>query len=530
MTARTLIEELERLLESLGDRTDHTIALHRTVALEDPLTLEQLGKDLGLSRERIRQREARLKRRIESRKRTLPESLSIKVREFADQVGDGLIQEDVFELLPTSLSNSVSFRDPSSSLLFFLYVAGPYDLWGDLLIRRKLSTKLRSLSEQTWATLRRKRELTVEEADQFADWHGISSPDIVNQVLNDLQSRHSHVYALPGGVYVFEPKAADRAIRELKNQGRPLEIDELAQSADVSPATLLNYILHDERIVRTDRNKYGLSEWDHEEYDGIVNSIHQAIEAMGGYGRIEDVADWVTRRFDVSWNSVMTYAGSHYDFVASNGIVRVRKPDELPALTDHREPGVVGDCLEIAGYATLRVIIDPLLWRGSGLPIPRSWATRAGLHPGGRLSLQNGTGPINLSWVGIEPALGSLRSLAIENNWPQRGVVFLILAGDELKTTWRHYPPDPSDDPLVIARAMGCLFAFSEPSKGHPLGGDFWVILGERLGLQPEYRVPGMILARLKSRREKVMEPYVAALERSLLISESRGLTVQVNV
>ena len=399
-----------------------------------------------------------------------------------------------------------------------------------MLVRRDLRTKIRSLSQQTWATLRRKRQLTVEDADRFAVEHDIISPDIVNQVLDTLQSQHSHVYDLPGGEYVFEPKAADRAVRELNMQRRPLEIDELAQRSDVSSGTLLNYILRDERIVRIDRDKYGLRKWGLEEYQGIVGSIHRALEVMGGYGRLEDVADWVTQHYDVSWNSVMAYGSSHYDFVVSNGMVRVRKPDEPLDFTDYRELGVVGDCLEIDGHAALRVMIDPLLWRGSSHPIPRNWATRAGLRPGRKLSLENGNGPINLSWVGREPALGSLRSLAMENNWPRRGVAFLTLADDELRSAWKHCPPEPSEDPSEISRAMGCLFAFSEPSQGHPLAGGFWVLLGERLGLQPEHRVPGMILARLKSRREKIVEPYVESLERSLLISEARGLMIRVDV
>ena len=530
MKTDTLIDELEELFESLGDDTDRTIALQRVFALENPATLEKLGNALGLSRERIRQREARLKRRANAGRGAFPETLSREVSKFANQIGGGLLQDEALQSLPTPFLGTDSFRKTTMPLVFFLYLAGPYELWGDLLVQKKLGTKIKSLCEQSWGTLRRTGVLTVDDADQFAEWHGIASPDIVNQVLAYLQSEHSHIYDLPGGKYVFEPRAADRAVRILEERGRPLEIDQLAQICEVSSGTLLNAISHDDRIARLDRCTYGLRQWGSQEYDGIVGSIHKALGLMGGSGPLEDVADWVTEHFDVSWSSVITYGTSHYDFVTSKGNVRLRKPNEKPALTDSRELGEVGDCLEIDGRPALRVMIDANLWRGSGRPVPRVWARKVGLFPGHKLNLGTGKNRINLSWVGNEPALGSLRAIASEEGWPQQGVGFVIPDGSELRATWKHLSPDPSEEAATIARAISSLFALPEPLQGHPLGGDFWMLLGERLRLQPQHRGPGMVLARLATRREKVVEPYVDALRQALLMSESRGLVVKLDV
>ena len=498
-------------------------------ALANPPTLEQIGNVLGLSRERVRQREAKVRRRIASKSLALPDGLLQEVSSFADRVGDGLIQPEAIEALPDSLAGSATFEEASIPLLVFLYLAGPFELWGELLVQQNLRTKINSLSSQLWATLRRRKMFTVENADEFADWHDITSPDIVNQIFADIQSEHLHISHLSRGVYIYEPKASDRAIRALEEQNSPLDLDQLAQICAVSPGTLLNYINWDERLVRLDRNVYGLKKWGHQEYDGVVGSIRKALAAMGGSGHLEDIADWVTERFDVSWNSVMSYACSHHDFITEKGIVRLRKPDELIDIAVSRDLGEIGDCLEIDGCPTLRVVIDATMWRGSGRPVPRSWATKLGLRPGQKLTFLAGKEHINLSWVGKEPALGSLRTIALENNWPRRGVAFLTLVEDGIALTWRSYPPEPSEDASTIARAMSRLFAFSETSQGHPLGGNFWVILGERLGLPPQYRVPGMVLARLRSRREKIVEPYVQALEHSFLMSEAHGLVVQVD-
>lgn len=530
MIATALIDGLDGLFESLGDDKDRHIAVRRVFALNNWATLEALGNHLGLSRERIRQREEKLRRRLGLRKRTLPDTLSEEISQFAKQVGQGLPQDEAVQILPASLSGVTPLEEVGVPVLLFLFLAGPYELWDGILLRAQLRTKTESLCQRIWDTLQCKRVLTIEEADQYAKRIGITSPVLVDQALVHVQSEHSHVYSLSGGKYVYEPSAADRAVRALEEHGSPWELEQLAQVCDVSSATLLNAIGRDQRVVRLDRSAYGLRLWGLEQYDGIVGSIHKALDAMDGAGTLGDVADWVIERFNVSWSSVITYATTHHDFITTQSVVRLRKPHEKLNLTDSRGLGEVGDCLEIDGHPALRVLIDGNLWRGSGRPIPRTLARKVGLSPGQKLILGTGRSRISVSWVGNEPALGSLRNVAKENGWPKRGVGFLILEGIELQAKWRPLPPSPSQDAGTMAQAMAALFALPEGSKGHPLGGSFWTALGERLGLQPIHRVPGMVLARLATRREAFVAPYVDALREALLLSEARGLEVTINI
>ena len=305
---------------------------------------------------------------------------------------------------------------------------------------------------------------------------------------------------------------------------------DLAQRCRVSGGTLLNAIGNDDRLTRLDRNKYGLAQWGFHEYDGIVGAIHKALDELGDATPIDDVVEWVTERFDVEWNSVTNYATRHHAFVTSNGRVRRRGGNEEPTWTSSRQLGEVGSCLDMDGLPVLRVAIDANLWRGSGQPVPRSWADRVGLPPGQKMNIGTGQDRVALSWVGSEPAVGSLRAFASRNGWPDEGMGFLIFDGSTLKSTWRPLPPEPSEDASKAALAMDSFFALPDRSDVHPLGGAFWVALGARLGLQPLHRVPGMILARLEARREKVLDPYVDALRRSLLMSEARGLVIQIDI
>ena len=529
MPAVTIAEELDTILHSLGDQKDRAIASRRVLALQDRTTLDTLGHDLGFSKERVRQREVEIKRRINARRRTLSGVLSAEVSQYAAHAEDSLPLDDAWQSLPGFLMDTETSQ-PSTLGVLFLHLAGPYEIWHDLLLPAGIRTRVENLSRKLWNSLRDGHTLTIEEADQSASRFGITSPDVVNNVLERIQSEHPHVYTITGGKYVYMPKAADRAVQELEQQGSPLKLDNLAQRCGVSEGTILNAIGDDDRLTRLNRDKYGLAQWGFHEYDGIVGAIHQALDELGDTTPVDDVAEWVTERFDVEWGSVISYATRHHAFVTSKGRVRRRKDDEEPTRTGSRQLGHVGDCLDIDGLPALRVVIDANLWRGSGQPMPRLWAYRVGLTPGQKMNIGTGQDRVALSWVGSEPALGSLRAFASKNGWPQEGIGFLILEGSNLRSTWRPLPPEPSADACKAALAMDSLFALPELSEAHPLGGAFWVALGARLGLQPLHRVPGMILARLETRREKVLDPYVDALRRALLISEARGLVIQIDI
>jgi len=70
---QTLIEELEKLLDEMNPREAMILRLRYGIGDEGPLTLEQIGRRLNLSRERIRQIEQEAKNKL--RKRAMSKSL-----------------------------------------------------------------------------------------------------------------------------------------------------------------------------------------------------------------------------------------------------------------------------------------------------------------------------------------------------------------------------------------------------------------------------------------------------------------------
>ena len=527
--AINMLEELGAIFHSLGDHKDLDIAARRVLALQDKTSLDILGQDFGFSKEAARQREAKVERRVVDRRISLSKTLSADVSEFAALVGQGLDLNNALHSLPDPLVKEETEQSVTLRRLF-LYLAGPYEIWHGLLLRADLTKKAGSLRRKLWTSLQSKRVLTIDTADQYAARFGIQSPDVVNKILEDIETEHNHVYVIPGGTYIYLPKAADRAVRALGEQNSPLPLFQLAQKCGVSQGTLLNAVGNDDRLARLDRDSYGLTQWNFYEYEGIVRSIHKALEALGDMAPLDKVAEWVTEKFNVEWGSVISYATRHHDFVTSNGKVRRRRNDEEPDWISSQELGEVGDCLYIDGRPALRVAIDANMWRGSGQPVPRAWADKAGVNPGLKRSIGTGHDSVTVSWVGSEPTLGSLRAIALRHGWPQEGIGFLILDGNRLVTSWRPLPPEPSRNALKAATAMNSLFALPEHPNEHPLDGAFWTVLGARLGLEPLHQVPGLILPRLRSRREKITDPYVEALREALLISESRGLVVQIDI
>ena len=58
--------DLRQVLDSIGDRERRILELRYGLEGDDPMTLEEVGKALGVTRERVRQMELRTLRRLEA--------------------------------------------------------------------------------------------------------------------------------------------------------------------------------------------------------------------------------------------------------------------------------------------------------------------------------------------------------------------------------------------------------------------------------------------------------------------------------
>lgn len=123
--------QLKSILEGLDDR-ELEIVDRRIVALGRVSTLDELGHHLGITRERVRQLESRVKRRVRA---GVVEDLALErtTARVRNEVGLAVKAERV----PDGISAiaETHFRDPASlEVRLLLWLAGPYETNGDWLV------------------------------------------------------------------------------------------------------------------------------------------------------------------------------------------------------------------------------------------------------------------------------------------------------------------------------------------------------------------------------------------------------------
>jgi hypothetical protein len=358
----------------------------------------------------------------------------------------------------------------------------------------------------------KERTLTMHEANKIGRRTGVNSPRLLSQILFDLKAKYRDIYHLIDGRWEYKPRVPDRALLFLEEAGHPLEFEVLAEKCRTTYHNLVNRISPDDhQIVRVGRHSYGLRKWGYVPYSGIVGGIHDVLEESGGQAEIEYIVDKVAEQYGVSTESVKQYSKVHRDFILENGLLRVRNSQDLapgPSLIDL---GQVSGCLYISGQPAVRIRINDSLWKGSGWATPKVWASKVGGHPGEKILLGNKDRGVILTWLGKEPSLGSMRKLAFQDGWPNEGFAFIIVSPTGLHTLTMPLPPGPKKDPKVIVKAVSSLFAMPECQE-YPPSTPFWLTLGSRLGLSPDQSEADFVLKRLKSRRDRLLAPYLKML------------------
>ena len=257
--------------------------------------------------------------------------------------------------------------------------------------------------------------------------------------------------------------------------------------------------------------------------------MHKVLEECGGRASVSEIANRVSKKYNLSRGSVRQYAVGHYDFILENGLLRARNDMDTPTEPPEPDLGEVSGCLMIDDQPALRIPIDNNLWRGSGREISRAWAIKAGAKPGEKMVLGHKGHSITLSWLGKQPAIGSMRELAIQEGWPRKGFAFIILSETGLKTSHTSFTPEPSSDPNDAVEAISALFAMPCEWSGHVASPVFWLTLGERLNLPPEQRLPDIILDRLAVRRERLVAPFLGPLRKAWLTTAGGGKGLNIS-
>ena len=192
-----------------------------------------------------------------------------------------------------------------------------------------------------WAAapdIRTAKARTLTTLDDLVDDHGVVELTAVAAVLtlpaSELEAwlRWCGVALADGWILTRTRSMDDHAAAVLAIAGEPLGLEEIASRTgrDLNIRSLANRLNEDDRFVRTDKAAWALAGWRHEQYSGIRAEIARVLQQAGGEIELQTLVDDLCARFDVSPNSVQTYASSgEYELRA--GVVRRRTSPPAPS-------------------------------------------------------------------------------------------------------------------------------------------------------------------------------------------------------
>ena len=200
------------------------------------------------------------------------------------------------------------------------------------------------------------------------------------------------------GRLALRDTAKARARAALLSIGRPATREEVAQRCGLDPAQAGAQLSAMDGVVRADKNRWGLSKWIDDEYEGIAAEIVQRIEEDGGATRLKRLLEELPRMFNVSENSVRSYVATQ-KFSLADGYVSLKDSSSimLRPLNDVVH-GFVAD-----GRPYWRFRVEDRYFDGYSVSgLPPEIAKALGCEPDGRtrvsISEPDGCKPISANW------------------------------------------------------------------------------------------------------------------------------------
>lgn len=300
-----LLDALRTFQEALSP-TEQLI-LDQRILTADPQTLDELGRQVGVSRERVRQLQQRLSKTIHS---VIGPWLEVIVALLRQQLGPVVAEEELDRRVDVLIGGS---SDPVAELAVRLVRSHlGYSCANGICLDGDASKVVAHL---------RKAAATV------ADDVGLIDEEALRTQLPgerwyehwDELLRCSGLYRI-GGELALRDTTKARVKAALIEIGRPATREEVAARCGLDPGRLGSYLSLIPGVVRADKTRWGLAEWIDDEYQGIPAEVVQRINEDGGATPLQRLLDELPTKFGVSEASVRTYVGTP-QFVLRDGYV-----------------------------------------------------------------------------------------------------------------------------------------------------------------------------------------------------------------
>jgi hypothetical protein len=458
---------LRQFLATISD-DDRALLDRRLCSLTGADTLDQLGVRRSLSRERIRQIESRLAKRLQSLAASSDVPLGRSVQRVRDSLGLAI---QVSHLPATEAMAELGVASVEGlEERALLWLAGPYQLAGDWLVRRPAQQAI-DRSRDLLRQLTSSGPVPITDAEDTLEEFGIARTEARDWIVSVGGFRiHDDVLVRWGG------SMADKAEVMLRLAGIPMSRDQLATG--LGPGTnrrsMVNQLYRDPRFKRTGVRHFGLADWEHDEYTGVADEIAQEIDRQGGEASMDHLVTFVSSTYGVSPTSVRAYALGPQFERSPSGSIRLRA--ESRPSGRRAAPEATRGAFVVYGAWSYRIRVTDQHLRGSGSVLPASIAHLFGLEPLGTVDLASPWGQIRLTWPSLSPHLSSIRAPLEGFHAHEGDLVFLLVRDATADLT--HVPRSHLD------RLQG-LDRLAAEVGGDPTAGDPLQIAARALGLDP---------------------------------------------
>ncbi|GAT69699.1 DNA-directed RNA polymerase sigma-70 factor [Planomonospora sphaerica] len=481
---RPLPELIDEVFATLDER-QRAIARDRLYASQR-VTLDELAQRFSVTRERIRQIERDLRDHVDtwlSGPDAAP--LVAHVSWLRGRLGSAVPADDLAAAVPWHRTELKTLSIPAWRFVRTLLTG--YEQVDGWLVAGG-ADELREKTRQLFTDGPRPLAEAVTLVSQLGIREDVAERWLVS--VPQLRVLEEHVVPWPRSVN-------DKAEAVLAVAGGALTPEEIQEriGEDYSLVGIRNQLTADDRFLRLDRNKYGLTRWGGEQYLGIREMIAREIERAGGEAPVNTIVTNLTSRYDVSESSVRAYAGGPGFERTQRGWIRVAGAEQSD-YQPRRDVASTRRCFRSRdGRWWHRVDVNAEHLRGSGSPLPTGFAAYLGMAPGGQLTASTPSGDVVISWHN-QPTMGSIRPILVAAGASEGDHVFLTVSdGGELLT--RYLPAAVPGIP-ALNRALH-LIGYTAPVASEAEG---LRLIGGRIGLS-EGAARDEVLARLRDRGDR---------------------------
>lgn len=405
------------------------IVTQRLTATTKPATLQELGEELGITRERVRQLETKLREGLQvSMSAPCARAFVRSARQLRRRSGVAFPIEELdrkltlrFDLDP----DTIPFKQTIEQLL--LWVAGPFrEMVPGWLVCEEAS----NLPQLTLARLHEATQegpIAKDDAITMVTGLGVLRPYAERWIEQVGRFKmHDELLVRWSGAF------ADKAEQILMLAGEPLTREEIVtrvgERVSRGPVQML---LADPRFTRTTRNHIGLRAWGLEEYSTIEEEIAQEIDRQGGEASSDHLVTTLARSFHVAESSVRQYLANSPNFSRTvDGLYVNQSRSFKPRIS--RPVELSRGCFRVDNHWSIKMRVTTELLRGSGTGISTPFAAYLGARiPGSKVQLFSPVGPVTIANTPTGSTISSLRAAANSLSVHEGDLLFVCFCEDD---------------------------------------------------------------------------------------------------